>query len=89
MESPLHITGPGLLGKIIKNSDIKIYFTKTGFMFGYISDIKSDVKYFSTNYSSEEYYNGKDNYFKTTHYAVLWKKNDVFTNEKVENLQIE
>lgn len=87
--SPLHITGPGLLGQIIKNADIKIYYSLVGALFGYICDMKTDIKYFSTNYSPEEYYHGKNKYFNTTHYGILWKKRDVFTNEKVESLQLE
>jgi mannosyltransferase OCH1-like enzyme len=87
--TPLHITGPGLLGKVIHNKDIKIYYTQTDFMFGYICDIKTDTKYFSTNYSTEQYYKGKDKYLNTTHYGILWKKRDIFTNEKVEDVQLE
>jgi mannosyltransferase OCH1-like enzyme len=89
MESPLHITGPGLLGKIIKNSDIKIYYSLIGYMNGYICDVQSDIKYFSTNYSVDQYYRGKDNYLNTTHYGILWKKNNVYTNEKVEEFTLE
>jgi hypothetical protein len=88
-ESPLHITGPGLLGRIIKNSDIKLYYSLIGSLNGYICDINIDIKYFSTNYSAEQYYRGKNNYFNTTHYGILWKKHDVFTNEKVENFNFE
>ena len=88
-ESPLHITGPGLLGKIIKNSDIKIYYSLIGYMNGYICDIQSDIKYFSTNYSVEQYYRGKGNYLNTTHYGILWKKFDVYTNEKVEEFTLD
>lgn len=87
--SPLHITGPGLLGQIVKNSDIKIYYSLVGSLFGYICDMKTDIKYFSNNYSPEEYYYGKNKYFNTTHYGILWKKRDVFTNEKVEEFQFE
>jgi hypothetical protein len=87
--SPLHITGPGLLGQIVKNSDIKIYYSLIGALFGYLCDIKTDIKYFSTNYSPEEYYHGKNKYFNTTHYGILWKKREVFTNEKVEDVQLE
>jgi len=87
--SPLHITGPGLLGQIVKNADIKIYYSLVGALFGYICDMKTDIKYFTTNYSPEEYYHGKNKYYNTTHYGILWKKRDVFTNEKVEDLQIE
>ena len=88
-ESPLHITGPGLLGKIIKNADIKIYYSLIGYMNGYICDIQSDIKYFSTNYSVEQYYRGKGNYLNTTHYGILWKKFDVYTNEKVEEFTLD
>lgn len=87
--SPLHITGPGLLGQIIKNADIKIYYSLIGALFGYICDMKSDIKYFTTNYSPEEYYHGKNKYYNTTHYGILWKRRDVFTNEKVEDVQLE
>ena len=87
--SSLHITGPGLLGQIIRNNDIKIYYSLIGPLSGYICDIDKDIKYFSNNYSPQEYYHGKDKYYNTTHYGILWKKREVFTNEKVEKIEIE
>jgi len=66
-----------------------MYYSLVGSLNGYICDIKTDIKYFSTNYSVEHYYHGKNNYFNTTHYGILWKKREVFTNEKVEKFVLE
>jgi mannosyltransferase OCH1-like enzyme len=86
---PLSITGPNLLGKVILNKDIKIYYSKITNIYGYICDMNTDIKYFSNNYSPQDYYHGKDKYYNTTHYGILWKKRNVFTNEKVEDIKIE
>jgi len=86
--SALHITGPGLLGEVITNDNIKIYYSKLTNVYGFVSNINTNIKYFLNNYSPKEYYYGKNNYLNTTHYGVMWKTRNVFSNEKVEDFKL-